>query len=96
MNISLPDSLKAYVDEPIAGRGYGTSSEDMRELIRRDRDRQRLRALRLDGAASAHAGVADAAHSLNQPPPPCDCQSTRRAHLSNFRVSARQRSQNGG
>ena len=52
MNISLPDSLRTYVDEQVADRGYGTSSEYMRELIRQDQDRQRLRALLLDGAAS--------------------------------------------
>ena len=62
MNISLPDSLKTYVDEQVAGRGYGTSSEYMRELIRRDQDRERLRALLLDGAESEPAGVADAAY----------------------------------
>jgi antitoxin ParD1/3/4 len=62
MNISLPDSLKAYVDEQVAGRGYGTSSEYMRELIRRDQDRQRLRALLLEGAESEPAGVADAGY----------------------------------
>jgi antitoxin ParD1/3/4 len=59
MNISLPDTLKAYVDEQVAGRGFGTSSEYVRELIRRDRDRQHLRALLLDGASSAPAAPAD-------------------------------------
>jgi len=52
MNISLPDSLKAFVDEQVTGRGYGTSSEYIRELIRADQDRQRLRALLMEGAAS--------------------------------------------
>jgi antitoxin ParD1/3/4 len=52
MNISLPEQLKAYVDEQVSTRGYGTSSEYLRELIRADMDRQRLRALLLDGAAS--------------------------------------------
>jgi antitoxin ParD1/3/4 len=62
MNISLPDALKAYVDEQVAGRGFGTSSEYVRELIRRDQDRQRLRALLLDGAGSAPAAPADRAY----------------------------------
>lgn len=53
MNISLPDTLKAYVDEQVASRGYGTSSEYMRELIRKDQDRMYLRNLLLEGAASA-------------------------------------------
>jgi antitoxin ParD1/3/4 len=52
MNVSLPDSLKSFVDEQVARRGYGTSSEYVRELIRADQDRQRLRDLVLEGAAS--------------------------------------------
>jgi antitoxin ParD1/3/4 len=62
MNISLPESLKTYVDEQVAGRGFGTGSEYVRELIRRDRDRQRLRGLLLDGGRSEPAGVADATY----------------------------------
>lgn len=53
MNISLPDSLKAFVDEQVSQRGYGTSSEHVRELIRRDQDRLQLRNLLLAGASSA-------------------------------------------
>lgn len=53
MNISLPDSLKHFVDRQVADRGYGTSSEYVRELIRHDQDRQRLRGLLLEGASSA-------------------------------------------
>jgi antitoxin ParD1/3/4 len=61
MNISLPDSLKSFVDEQVESRGYGTSSEYVRELIRADQDRQRLRKLLLDGAASpATTAVNDA------------------------------------
>lgn len=62
MNISLPDSLKAFVDERVTRRGYGTSSEYLRALIRKDADRLHLRALLLEGAASAPAAPADAAH----------------------------------
>ena len=53
MNISLPDSLKAFVDEQVSQRGYGTSSEYVRELIRRDQDRLHLRNMLLAGASSA-------------------------------------------
>ena len=59
MNVSLPDGLKSFVDEQVATRGYRTSSEYVRELIRRDRDRQRLRGLLLDGAQSPPASTAD-------------------------------------
>jgi antitoxin ParD1/3/4 len=52
MNISLPDSLKEYVDEQVGECGYGTSSEYVRELIRKDQDRKRLRAMILEGATS--------------------------------------------
>jgi antitoxin ParD1/3/4 len=58
-NISLPEALKAFVDEQVAGGGYATSSEYVRELIRRDQDRQRLRALLIEGASSNPHGEAD-------------------------------------
>ncbi len=61
MNVSLPQALKSFVDEQVNSRGYGTSSEYVRELIRKDQDRQRLRGLLLAGAASAPAEPADAA-----------------------------------
>lgn len=53
MNISLPETLKAFVDRQVMGRGFGTSSEYVRELIRKDQDRQNLRQLLLDGAATS-------------------------------------------
>jgi antitoxin ParD1/3/4 len=62
MNISLPDSLKGFVDEQVAERGYSTSSEYVRELIRKEQDRQHLRKLLLEGAASPPAGPADDAY----------------------------------
>jgi antitoxin ParD1/3/4 len=53
MNISLPDSLKAFIDEQVEQRGYGTSSEHRRELIRKKKkDRSQLRALFLQAASS--------------------------------------------
>jgi antitoxin ParD1/3/4 len=60
MNISLPDSLKAFVDNQVTEGGYGTSSEYVRELIRADQDRRQLRTLLLQGATSAPAEVASA------------------------------------
>ena len=58
MNVSLPKALKGFVDDQVASRGYGTSSEYVRELIRKDKDRQRLRGLILVGAASPRDIVA--------------------------------------
>lgn len=60
MNISLPDALKSFVDDQVKSGGYGTSSEYVRELIRKDQDRLKLRNLLLAGAASAPAAPADA------------------------------------
>lgn len=62
MNISLPEALEHFVDDQVSTRGYSTSSEYVRELIRRDRDRQRLRDLLLEGAASSQAASADAGY----------------------------------
>jgi antitoxin ParD1/3/4 len=59
MNISLPDALKSFVDKQVAKRGYATSSEYVRELIRADQDRERLRDLLLDGAASKATAAVD-------------------------------------
>ncbi len=62
MNISLPDTLKSFVDEQVSQRGYGTSSEYVRELIRKDQDRLKLRELLLAGAAAAPAAPIDGAY----------------------------------
>ncbi|MDR3299994.1 MAG: type II toxin-antitoxin system ParD family antitoxin [Candidatus Accumulibacter sp.] len=62
MNISLPETLKSFVDERVNQCGYGTSSEYVRELIRKDHDRQRLRGLLLAGAASAPGSPVEAAY----------------------------------
>ena len=60
MNISLPQPLKSFVDDQVSTRGYSTSSEYVRALIRQDQGRQRLRILLLEGAASPSAVTADA------------------------------------
>jgi antitoxin ParD1/3/4 len=60
MNISLPDSLKSFVDEQVAQRGFGTSSEYVRELIRKDADHSYLRDVLLKGALYAPAAPVDA------------------------------------
>ena len=60
MNISLPEALRSFVERQVTARGYGSLSEYVRELIRKDQDRQRLRDLLLEGAASPSAVTADA------------------------------------
>lgn len=62
MNISLPETLKSFVEEQVVQRGYGTGSEYVRELIRKDQDRLQLRGLLLAGAATAPAAPADGAY----------------------------------
>ena len=62
MNISLPDALKAFVDQQVNTRGYGTSSEYVRELIRKDQDIQQLRAMLLEGAGSPPTAPIDAGY----------------------------------
>ncbi|WP_396599327.1 type II toxin-antitoxin system ParD family antitoxin [Frigoribacterium sp. R86507] len=52
MNVSLPDGLKHYVEAQVGERGFGTSSEFIRELIRREQARTRLRDLVVEGMAS--------------------------------------------
>ena len=58
MNVSLPEKLKEYVDVRVETGGYGTASEYVRDLIRKDSERQqkerneRLDALILEGLKS--------------------------------------------
>ncbi|HEY2660167.1 MAG TPA: hypothetical protein VGI79_10620 [Caulobacteraceae bacterium] len=49
----MPDALRSFVDEQINIRGDSTSSEYVRESIRNYQDRQHLRGLLLEGAASS-------------------------------------------
>ncbi len=43
LNISLPDPLKAYVEERVASGDFGTPSEFIRTLIRHDKEQRRSR-----------------------------------------------------
>ncbi len=55
LNISLPQSLKDYVEEQVAANGYSTPSEYVQELLRRDqrlRSEEKLEALLLEGLNS--------------------------------------------
>lgn len=61
MNISLPDELKQFVDAQVAEHAYGSTSEYLRELIRKQRDLDQLRRKLLEGAQSPVEGVIDKA-----------------------------------
>ena len=55
LNISLPQSLKDYVENQVKDSGYSTPSEYVRELLREDQNRraeQKLEALLLEGLNS--------------------------------------------
>ena len=55
MNISLPDAMKAFVEERVAEGGYSTTSEYFRDLVRDDQKRraqEKLEALLLEGLDS--------------------------------------------
>ncbi|MGB8843752.1 MAG: type II toxin-antitoxin system ParD family antitoxin [Aliidongia sp.] len=40
MNVSLPDPMKAWVEEQARGGKYGNASDYVRDLIRKDQERQ--------------------------------------------------------
>ena len=59
MNIFLPDSLKPFVDEQVSKRGFSTSSDQMRELIRKDQERTNPCEMLLARASSEAVGRFD-------------------------------------
>ncbi|HRO94854.1 type II toxin-antitoxin system ParD family antitoxin, partial [Citricoccus sp.] len=62
MNVSLPDGLKEFVETQVGERGYGTSSEFVRDLIRREQARTQLRALLVEGMGSGPGSEMDEAY----------------------------------
>jgi antitoxin ParD1/3/4 len=59
MNVSLPDEMRAYMDEQVDHGRYGSSSEYVRALIRHDQDRRQLRTVLLAAAESETGPVAN-------------------------------------
>ena len=62
LKISRPASLRSFVEEQAAERGFETPSAYVAELIRHDRDRQQLKSLLLEGGESTPSIAADAMH----------------------------------
>jgi antitoxin ParD1/3/4 len=63
VTISLPDSLKAFIDNQLATKGYGNVSEYFRTLLREAQAKEeeaRLEALLLEGLASKRLPLDDA------------------------------------
>jgi antitoxin ParD1/3/4 len=55
MNISLPDSMRTFIEEKVAQGGYSTASEYIRQLVREDQKhaaQERLEALLVEGLDS--------------------------------------------
>jgi len=55
LNISLPDSMRAYIEQKVAQGGYSTASEFVRQLVRDDQKRaaqERLEGLLIEGIES--------------------------------------------
>ncbi|WP_445638040.1 Putative addiction module antidote protein, CopG/Arc/MetJ family [Nostoc sp. DSM 114161] len=58
INISLPDTMRAYIEEQVAQGGYSSVSEYFRELVRQDqkqRAKERLETMLLEGLNSGDA-----------------------------------------
>ena len=58
LNISLPDSMRAFIDEQIAQGGYSTASEYIRDLIRQAQKQaaqEKLDNLLLEGLESGES-----------------------------------------
>ena len=68
MNISLPDVMKAFVEEQVNSGGFGSVSEYVRELVRRDQKERaeiRLETLLLEGIESGDPVQLDPEYSKN-------------------------------
>jgi len=55
LNISLPDSMRTFIDQKVAEGSFGTASEYIRQLVREDQKRaaqERLERLLMEGLES--------------------------------------------
>ncbi|MBH8552304.1 type II toxin-antitoxin system ParD family antitoxin [Nostocaceae cyanobacterium CENA357] len=58
INISLPDSMGAYIEQQVTSGGYSSASEYFRELVRQDQKRkakEQVETLLLEGLNSGTA-----------------------------------------
>jgi len=87
-DVSLPDSLKTFVDEQVSLRGYGTSSKCGRQLIRRDQDRLQLRNLLRGRASPAPAAPLTETHFEDvREPVSSTAEATAKTHSWSSRTS---------
>ena len=60
MNISIPDNLKAWVESRVAEGSFASSSDYLRDLVRRDqRSATALESLRAEIQAGIDSGVSE-------------------------------------
>lgn len=59
MNISIPELLRVYVEQQVEKGLYSTNSEYIKELIRKDLEREQLKNLIKEGMNSPTGSVID-------------------------------------
>ena len=62
VNVNLSDELRSFVDRQVAERGLESCSDYIGDLVSRERDRQQLSDLLLEGLESPPGPVADEAY----------------------------------
>jgi antitoxin ParD1/3/4 len=62
LHLSLPETLRAFVEAQAVDRGLETADEYVRELIQRELAHEQLRAMILEGANSGPGRPADDAY----------------------------------
>lgn len=62
MNISLPDELKGFIDAQVSEQGFGTSSEYIRSLVRKELALAKVREMILAGGRSPIVAQMDEAY----------------------------------
>jgi antitoxin ParD1/3/4 len=64
-DISLPDSMREFIEQKVASGNYGTASEYIRQLVRADQKRaarERLEAILMEGLESGPSTEIAAEH----------------------------------
>jgi antitoxin ParD1/3/4 len=93
MNISIPKSLRRFVEAKVRAGGYGSASEYMRDLIRQARDRARkegeLRQILAVGIDQLNRGEAIDIDETTLPSFFADVKTRARKRLSNWKRRSR-------
>ena len=60
MTLSLPDSLKAFIDAQVADQGLAADSDYVLALVRQEQDKKRIRDMLIEGRDSGPGETVDA------------------------------------